>query len=515
MSLARTTLLFPGQGAWTPGVLSRLADRSAIVEEVVDTVHRVARDELDVDLKALVEDGTADTATLLRDAPELLQVAIFAASVASALALRKDGVEVGLHIGHSFGEIAALTAAGACSVEDGTRVVARRIRALAALEHAEGMMLAVRTGPERARGLLAFLDDDSVALAGVNSENQVVLSGAAGPMLLARELLRQADVSAVRLESPHAFHSPVLADAAAGFAASLADIRWTAPDVAVYSPILNRRYEEGDDFAALLAQQLVTPFDFPAAVRHAHGEGTELFVECGGRQTLTELVGKILADEPGWTAVAVDESGRRGTALGDIVRLANGGNEQLRSAVRHLLGGDPAGLADSAGFERFWQSEGVAALRAIRQLHDRFTGRAIVPELVEPEPTAPEATAPEAVRPEPVVPERTAPVAPVARVESEPAPVPGRALDRSTVLAELAELYGTALEYPAEVFTEDVMLEADLGVDSVKQTDLLGRVARQYQLPPQPQEFNISEYATFGRIADMVLQAPTPARAAS
>ena len=32
--------------------------------------------------------------------------------------------------------------------------------------------------------------------------------------------------------------------------------------------------------------------------------------------------------------------------------------------------------------------------------------------------------------------------------------------------------YATALEYPVEVFIEDVELEADLGVDSVKKTEL-------------------------------------------
>ncbi len=36
--------------------------------------------------------------------------------------------------------------------------------------------------------------------------------------------------------------------------------------------------------------------------------------------------------------------------------------------------------------------------------------------------------------------------------------------------------YATALEYPVEVLTEDVELKADLGVDSVKQAELLSHV---------------------------------------
>ncbi|SOD64501.1 Malonyl CoA-acyl carrier protein transacylase [Streptomyces zhaozhouensis] len=507
MSVAHTTLLFPGQGAWAPGLLARLADRSAVVDEVVGAVAPVAKEELGVDLTALSTDRTSDVQTLLETSPELLQVAIFTASVASARALREDGVVARLHIGHSFGEIAALTAAGVCSVEDGARIVARRVRALDALAGAEGVMLAVRTSRERAEGLLAFLDDASVTMAGVNAERQVVLSGGTESMLLAREVLRQADVPAVRLDSPHPFHSPLLRGAAEEFAAALGDIAWHTPEVPVHSPILGRRYAEGDDFAALLASHLVTPFDFPEALRTARAEGTELFVECGGRQVLTDLVGRVLEEESGWTAVAVDESGRRGTSLDDVARLADGGEARLRAAVRHLLGDD------ATEFDRFWREEGIAALRAIRRSYDRFTGRESVPEA----PAAPgEEPAAPAVRPAPPVEEPAAAAEPApVRAVPAPAPAPARALDRATVLAELAELYGAALEYPTEVFTEDVMLEADLGVDSVKQTDLLGRVAKQYQLPPQPEEFNISDYATFGRVADMVLHAEPEATAAA
>jgi hypothetical protein len=48
-------------------------------------------------------------------------------------------------------------------------------------------------------------------------------------------------------------------------------------------------------------------------------------------------------------------------------------------------------------------------------------------------------------------------------------------------------------------------LEADLGVDSVKQTELLARVAEQYALPPLPDDFRLADYTTLGRIADLVM----------
>ena len=84
---------------------------------------------------------------------------------------------------------------------------------------------------------------------------------------------------------------------------------------------------------------------------------------------------------------------------------------------------------------------------------------------------------------------------------------PADARVRKVGIPELVELYGEALEYPAEVFSENVDLEGDLGVDSVKQTDLLGRVARKYGLPPAPEGLRLSEYRTLGDVVNLVMTA--------
>jgi acyl carrier protein len=79
--------------------------------------------------------------------------------------------------------------------------------------------------------------------------------------------------------------------------------------------------------------------------------------------------------------------------------------------------------------------------------------------------------------------------------------------ERDEILRDLVGLYATALEYPEDVFTEDVELEAELGIDSVKQAELLARVSDQYQLPPKPPEFKLSVYNTLGKVADFVVAA--------
>ena len=77
-------------------------------------------------------------------------------------------------------------------------------------------------------------------------------------------------------------------------------------------------------------------------------------------------------------------------------------------------------------------------------------------------------------------------------------------VDRQRLFHELTAIYASALEYPEEVFTEDVLLESDLGIDSVKQAELLAQVRERYSLPPRPADFRLGDYATMGRLTDLV-----------
>ena len=104
----------------------------------------------------------------------------------------------------------------------------------------------------------------------------------------------------------------------------------------------------------------------------------------------------------------------------------------------------------------------------------------------------------------PVPPRVEVPAPAAAPRRSEPAST-APASSRPGLFKEIAALYAAALEYPEEVFTENVALEAELGVDSVKQTELLGRMREKYRLPPRPEDFRLARYDTLGKITDYVL----------
>ena len=214
-----------------------------------------------------------------------------------------------------------------------------------------------------------------------------------------------------------------------------------------------------------LAEHLVRPVDFAAAVQHAYSEGVRVFVECGALDTLRKLTAKAL-EKPDVTTVPTlpgtqDENAALNTA---IEAISGKRSDSIRAQLMN-------GYTDEE-FDAFWAASSQGILEYVRS---KFSAFQTVTEL-ENCITA---------------------IAPFV-VETQPG------ITRDALFRELAHVYANALEYPPEVFTEQVELEAELGIDSVKQTELLARVAEQYRLPERPADFRLSDYRTMGDITDFV-----------
>ena len=432
-------LLFPGQGAYTAEAARSLAETFPDVAEVyaeVDAGARAAGAAPVSDL--LLAAQPPATAALVKDAPESLQLAIYAVSVAISRLVAGGSEWSGVSLGHSLGEVAALQTGGALSVTAGAQVVALRSRALRAVDGAGGM-LALACGADRAGDLIDVVGEPSLAVAAVNAPRQTVVSGPHEALATLTAVAGALRVAATALPSPYAFHNPALRQVSDDFARRIADVPVQPLVRPVYSPILGRYYDSTDDIRALVASHLVAPVDFASAIRQMRAAGVTTFVECASGSTLGALAAK---------------SAERA----ESVTAAQRGNE--RSAVaqaRELLGG-----AD-----------------------------------VAPRPVS-----------RPVSPPVSVPISvPVSVPVLRPAPqaaVKPAGPSRTELFTELRGMYAEALEYPAEVFTEDVALEAELGVDSVKQTELFARTVEKYELPQPSEAIALAQFDTMGKVVDLV-----------
>ena len=449
----RLSFLFPGQGSYLPGVLAGVAGSPAVRRTLV-AVDAVAIEYEHEQVSPLVLDPAApDLDTLLVDDPDRIQLAVYASSVALAVLLADEhDVRPDVVFGHSFGEVAALTAAGALSVASGARVVCERVSALRQAGLPDGGMLAVELSAARTEHLLAAVDDWDLALAGENAPRQSLVSGPVDRLSAFARAARAIEVRATRLRVPHAFHHPGLRPAADLFATRLPDIPVVPPRVRFYSDVHDRFEDSPAGIRELLVEHLVRPVRFLGAVRALHSSGVTRFVECGARAVLTGLLAQCL---PPVTAVS---------PLRNRVERS-----ELIALIGRLGGTEPAPVPT-------WNGE-----------------RRDAPSFPEPseQPTA--AAVPLAAAPITADPRE----ADAGRGTADPG-------SGDRVTDEVRGIYAEVLEYPEDVLTDEVELEAELGVDSLKQAALLGQALEHFGVADRAQDVQPTDYPTIAAVADLL-----------
>jgi acyl transferase domain-containing protein len=210
-----------------------------------------------------------------------MEATIFLASLAGYGRLRGAGVTPGMLVGHGFGEIAALVAAGAFSTADGLAIVAGRARALARGCRERFGMASVEGPREHVLTLLDLLRADGVSLAAENSPTHSVVVGPPAAIAAATAVAEAMNLAFVTMQAKHGPHRSSMAGVRDGFAAALRHLRRRPFQTPVFSPLLARAYRNSDDLIDCLAEQMVQPIRFADAVAQLKLEGISLIVECG------------------------------------------------------------------------------------------------------------------------------------------------------------------------------------------------------------------------------------------
>jgi len=267
-----TALLFPGQGSQTKDM------RDVVLEASPELLERAA-DAVGEDPFERVADGT-----------RFAQPALYCASV--ALWISAGSPEPELVAGHSLGEVGALVAGGAISIEDGLWLAARRGRVMedVATSQPSGGMLALLGDEDATRRIAAAHD---LTIANDNAPGQLVVSGPADELDRAVEDAKGERLKAMPLAVRGAFHTEAMAPAVPEFRKALDAIDVRAPKVPVYSSVTARPF---DDVRSDLAAALVRPVRWRETLHALHDRGVGRFVEVGPGKVLKGLVRRTIPD---------------------------------------------------------------------------------------------------------------------------------------------------------------------------------------------------------------------------
>ncbi|MEV5376077.1 SDR family NAD(P)-dependent oxidoreductase [Streptomyces nondiastaticus] len=247
------------------------------------------------------------------------------------LGFAPDGV-----LGHSFGELTALWAAGVLG-DDAFRSLARaRGRAMEERPEAgsdPGAMAVVRAEDGTITALLAAHPE--VAVCNRNAPDEQVVGGPTEAVERFMSRCAEQGVPAKRLPVAAAFHTPLVGHAVRPFAEACARMDFAAPAVPVYAGAAGARYGQGPEAdRRTLAEQLLQPVDFVERLQQLRADGFGVFVEFGPGSTLTRLVERTLGAD---AVVAVPcDRGEKGPDSAAVLKEA-----ALRLAV---LGRPVAGI---------------------------------------------------------------------------------------------------------------------------------------------------------------------------
>jgi len=220
-----------------------------------------------------------------------------------SLLLRRRGVEPAAAAGHSVGEYAALAAAGAVGPAEVIKAVVERGRAMAdAAPAGTGSMAAVLgIDAQAVEAALAGMNDAWPA--NYNTPSQTVIAGTTAGLEAASRRLQEAGAKRVLpLNVSAAFHTPLMAPAAARLRAALDRIEWRSPRSTVMANLTGRPHQDGDRIPHVMEMQLRSPVRWAACVRALAEEGCDTFIEVGPKRALTGMMRELV---PGSTAIAV------------------------------------------------------------------------------------------------------------------------------------------------------------------------------------------------------------------
>ncbi|RFM27228.1 type I polyketide synthase [Deminuibacter soli] len=432
--------------------------------------------------------------------------------MAIAQLLQLLGITPDMAGGHSYGELPALCLAGVFAPDQLVPLSEQRAKAiLDAIEDDKGTMMAVSCNENDLQQILSL--EPGVYAVNHNSPQQWVLAGGTEPMERLMQQLRDRKTSFRQLEVACAFHSPLLSKSKALYQQVLNNVPFRAPAIPVWSNTTAERYPTtATAIKERLTDHLVQPVLFSAQVQQMYAAGARVFIEAGPGKVLSGLVKNILGKDE--LLLHTEDKDQHGIThlLHMLGRYIASGREV---ALQQLFAGRKAAILNldnplqHARSNTVWKVNGHMALPVTGKLPPHGAMPVTTPlQLTQPhwQTAAPVAagTSEQVVQEylsnikaliqaqrdvmmgflgNPQLPAVTpAVVVQPAAAQQLPSPQPAVAAvtTATPVVADLKQLLlhivSDKTGYPADMLGMDMDMEADLSIDSIKRTEILGEL---------------------------------------
>ncbi|NJR68949.1 MAG: ACP S-malonyltransferase [Synechococcales cyanobacterium CRU_2_2] len=269
----KTAWVFPGQGSQAVGMVADLLEQAP--EKFAQAERILGWSVVDLcqgNLETLSE-------------TQFTQPCLYVVECVLVDLLKAQGHQPDIVAGHSLGEYVALYTAGVFDFETGLRLVKCRSELMA--QASDGMMAALM-GFDREELMAAIATTPDVVLANDNNPGQAVISGT--PAAVESVMASVRSRRAVPLKVSGAFHSPLMARAAAQFKVVLDLVQFNNAQVAVLSNVEPEAATEGLVLKARLVQQMTGSVRWRETALQLPELKVEQVVEVGPGKVLNGLI---------------------------------------------------------------------------------------------------------------------------------------------------------------------------------------------------------------------------------
>ncbi len=283
--------VYSGNGAQWVGMGQMLLAESPRFKALIDALEAPLQAQAGFSINAML--AASDPVAL--DDTAFAQPALFAIQYAVTTLLAEAGIKPDMVAGHSVGEVAAAWCSGALSLAEALRVICARSAAQARTRGA-GRMAAVALAETAARELIAEYGLQQLEIAGINSPQNLTLSGPLSQLEAFAEVVRARGVAYRLLDLDYAFHSQAMQPVAGELAASLATLEaGTNRQLDFVSTVTGARYDAALD-AAYWWDNIRQPVRFSQAIAAMAEAGCRVFVEIGPHAILQRYLRECLSE---------------------------------------------------------------------------------------------------------------------------------------------------------------------------------------------------------------------------
>jgi acyl transferase domain-containing protein/phosphopantetheinyl transferase (holo-ACP synthase) len=314
----RLAVLFPGEGSQHVGMFDSLCIEFPAARRLLDLLDTAFSDRSVPPSQEIfpVPGPDAGAAAELTDM-QLAVASVSAADHAGLAVLDQLGLAADAVIGHSSGEYAALTAAGAADardergylelVRDGDRLTGELLR--------QGLVPAATL--TAVGGVSRDIVDEivgqatgTVAVAMINCPHQIVLCGADDAICQIEVELARRGALCQRLPIGRAYHTERFRPVTEALRDFYDRLPLTEPRIPLYSATTAARMPaDVAEIRRLTREQWCRPLRFGDAIEAMYADGIRLFLEVGPRGNLTAFVNDVLGNRP-HVALAIDVPSR-------------------------------------------------------------------------------------------------------------------------------------------------------------------------------------------------------------